>query len=182
MSSWFFVPRLTLGILFLQLVVDSLFRGDYASFQLIFQSLVATSRSCRAFFYSYQLHCPFPGLFGAVLSFKRSSNLVAAVICGCHDVRFFNQYLCRPSFPGGFQLGIILHCIFIISWLISTFFLLFTFSNCFLQPFNHSAVIFYSYPPDITPKFDTIFIIPDNSVTKLFSVQFFVDLFLLEMK
>ena len=43
------------------------------------------------------------------------------------------------SFLGASQLGIFLHCIFTISWLISTFSILFTFSNCFLQFFNHSA-------------------------------------------
>ena len=43
------------------------------------------------------------------------------------------------------------------------------------------VVVFFSYTPEITPKFDTIFKIWDNSVT-FFSFQFFVDLFLVDLK
>ena len=67
------------------------------------------------------------------------SRICCTVICGHNYVRLLNRYLCTPSFPGAFQLGIFLHCIFTISWLISTSSILFLFSNCFLQPFNHSA-------------------------------------------
>ena len=124
------------------MVVHSLFLGDYKSFQLTLQSLISTSRADRILVYSYQLHCPLPGLFGTVLSFWRSSNLVRvflhqgydlAAIHGCNDVSFINQCSCMPSFPGAFQLGIFPHCIFTISWLIST-----------SQYFLHSQIVFYS--------------------------------------
>ena len=72
-------------------------------------------------------------------------------ICGCNDVRLFMQYPCLPSFPGAFQLGIFLHCIFTFSWPISTF-LLKLFSTVF-QPLS-VLVMFFSYTPDITQKFD----------------------------
>ena len=42
--------------------------------------------------------------------------------------------------------------------------------------------MFFSYTPDITPKFDTIYRIWDNSVTVFFSIQFFVYLFLADLK
>ena len=117
----------------------SLFLSDYAPFQLTFKSLVFTSRACRIWVYSY------------ALSLQRSSNLLriflhqgydlAALVAihGCNNIRFSNQYPCTPSFPGAFQLGIFLHSIFTISWLISTFSVLLTFSNCFLQPFSYSV-------------------------------------------
>lgn len=57
-----------------------------------------------------------PGLFGAVLSFHRSSNLVRVFLHEGFDERFFNQYPCAPYFSGTFQLGIFLHCIFTITW------------------------------------------------------------------
>ena len=133
------------------MLVHSLFLSDYAPFQLTFKSLVSTSRACRIWVCSYQLHCLLVGLFGTTQSFQRSSNLVRiflhqgydlatlVAIHGCNNIRFSNQYPCTASFPGAFQLGIFLHSIFTISWLISTFSILLTFSNCFLQPFNYSV-------------------------------------------
>ena len=102
---------------------------------------------------------------------------------GCNDVKFFNQYLCTLPFPGAFQLDIFLHCIFTISWLISNFAILNIlklFSTAF-EPLN-VLVKFFSWAPDITPKFNTIFRIWDNSVTLFFSVQIFVHLILVHLK
>ena len=45
--------------------------------------------------------------------------------------------------------------------------------SIFFQPLS-MLVMFFSYTPDITPKFDMIFRIWDNSVTLFFSVQFCV--------
>ena len=44
------------------------------------------------------------------------------------------------------------------------------------QPLS-MLVMFFSYTPDITPKFDTIFRIRGNSVTMFFSIQIFINLF-----
>ena len=142
------------------MVLHSLFLGEYTFFQLTFQPLVCTSRSGRISVYSYQLHCHLPGLFvhnavfpkviqsgGKGCSLSRISRIwfSCTAICGFNDVRFFNQYPCTSSFPGSFQLGIFLHCIFTISWLILTFSILFTVSNCFVRPIHHSACWPYSF-------------------------------------
>ena len=52
--------------------------------------------------------------------------------------------------------------------------------SLFLSDFQPLSmfVMLFSYTPDITPKFDTIFRIRGNSVTSFFSVEFFVHLFL----
>ena len=60
-----------------------------------------------------------------------------------------------------------------------TVYILKLFSTAF-QPLS-VFVMFFSYTPDITPKFDTIFKIWDNSVT-FFCFQFFVDLLLVDLK
>ena len=120
MSGWSFVHNSLYGIFFVQIVLHSLFLSDHTSFQLTFQSLVSTSRVGRILVYSCQLHFLLPGLFGTVLSFQRSSNLVRVFLyqecCtatgDCNGVRFFNQYRCTSSFPVAFQLGIFLHCIY----------------------------------------------------------------------
>ena len=80
------------GILFVQMVLYSLFLSNYTSFQLTFQSLVSTSRAGRIVVYSYQLHFLLSGLFGTVMSFQRSSNLVRVFLHEGYD--FFSG-----SFP-----------------------------------------------------------------------------------
>ena len=103
----------------------------------------------RILIYSCQLNCLLLCLFGTVLSFQRSSNLARVFVhqgynlAACYTLlqwcKIFQPMSLRTIFSGTFQLGIFLHCIFIISWLISTFSILFTFSNCFLKLFNHTA-------------------------------------------
>ena len=97
----------------------------------------------------------------------------------CNDLRFFNRYLCTPS-SGTFQLNIFLHCIspFLV-WL--QLFLYCLHSQFFFQRLS-ILVMFFSYTPDVTPKFDMIFRIWDNSVTLFFSIQFCVYLFLVDLK
>ena len=121
------------------MVVHSLFLGDYTSFQLTFQSLVPTSRVGRILVYSYQLCSPFPGLFGRALFIQSGKGLSPSriwfsctAIRGCNDVSFLNQYPCTSFIPGAFELGILMHCIFTISWLISTLSVLFTFKPLLL--------------------------------------------------
>ena len=149
MSSRSFVSRLPLRHAFCSDGGTFSLTSDYTSFQLTFQSLLSTSGAGRILVYSYQLHF-FAGSFWHSTVFPKviqsgkglSPSRIwfrCAAIRGCDDVRFFNQYLCIPSFPGAFQLGIFLHCIFTFSRLISTFSILFTFSNCFLLLFNYSA-------------------------------------------
>ena len=144
------------SILFLQMVVHSLFLGDYTSFQLRFQSLVSISRAGKILVYNYQLRCPLQGLFGTLLSFQRSSNMVRVFLHQGYDLAallfmgammqgFSTNILPHHFFSGAFHLGIFLKCIFTISWLVSTISILFTSSNCFLQPFNHSAWWLYSF-------------------------------------
>ena len=129
MSRGSFVSPLPYGIIFVLMVVYSLFLSNYTSFQQTSHLLDSTSRAGRILVYSYQLQCLLLDLFGRVLSFQRSSNLVRVfytAIRGCSDVRFFNQYSCAQSVPGAFQLDIFLRFIFTISWLISTFCILHT--------------------------------------------------------
>ena len=109
MSRGSFVSPLPYGIIFVLMVVYSLFLSNYTSFQQTSQLLDSTSRAGRILVYSYQLQCLLLDLFGRVLSFQRSSNLVRVfytAIRGCSDVRFFNQYSCAQSVPGAFQLDI----------------------------------------------------------------------------
>ena len=89
-------------------------------------------------------------------------------IRGSNDVRFSNQYPHTTSFPGAFQLGTFLYCIFTISWLISTFSILFRFSNCFLKSFNYSVCWLWFFLM--------------LHVTLFFSVQFFLHLLLVDFK
>ena len=62
----------------------------------------------------------------------------------------------------------------------NTVYILKLFSTAF-EPLN-VLVKFFSCTPDITPKFNTIFRIRDNSVTLFFSVQIFVHLILVHLK
>ena len=68
-------------------------------------------------------------------------------ICGCNDVRFFSQYHSPPSFARAFELGIFLHCVFSIPWLIQAFIILFTFSMLFCSLLTNQSVgyVLFSY-------------------------------------
>ena len=61
-------------------------------------------------------------------------------IRGCNDVRFFSQYPSTASFTRAFELDIFLHCIFSISWLMQTFFILFTSSIFFCSLLTNQSV------------------------------------------
>ena len=115
MNSWPFVSHLTLQYPFCLNGSTFSFSRWYTAFQLISQSLVSTSRAQTILVSGYQLHCHLPGLFGAVLSFQRPSNLVRIFLYHRYDLAA--------------QLGMILHCIFTIFRLISNFSILFAFSD-----------------------------------------------------
>ena len=141
------------------MILHSLFLGEYTFFQLTFQPLVCTSRSGRILVYSYQLHCHLPGLFvhnavfpkvirsgGKGCSLSRISRIwfSCTVICGCNDVRFFNQYLhiiFSRIIPVRHLSALHFH-----HFLADFNFLYTVYSlKLFLRPFHHSACWLYSF-------------------------------------
>ena len=86
----------------------------------------------------------------------------------------FQPISLQTIFSGSFLVRHLSALHFTISWLISTFSILFTISNCFLQSFNHSSYWLCSF---LILQISLQNLILDNSVTLFFSVQFFVHLF-----
>ena len=89
----------------------------------------------------------------------------------------FQPISLQTIFSGSFLVRHLSALHFTISWLISTFSILFTISNCFLQSFNHSSYWLCSFLILQISLFDIVFRSWDNSVTLFFSIQFFVHLF-----
>ena len=110
MSSWSFVRQLPLQHSFSSDGSNSLFLGDYTSFQLRFQSLVSISRAGKILVYNYQLRCPLQGLFGTLLSFQRSSNMVRVFLHQGYDLA---ALLFMGAMMQGFSTNILPHHFFL---------------------------------------------------------------------
>ena len=182
------------GIFFVHMVVHSLFLSGCTSFQLTSQSLVFTSRAGRILVYSYQLHFLFPGLFGTVLSFRKSFNLVrvfphqgfdsAAHYTWVQRSHIFQPISFHNIFPRSFpvrHLSALHFHHFVVDFNFLHFVYILELFSIAFEPLS-VLVLFFSYTPDITPKFDTIFRIRDNSISLFFSIQIFVLLFLVDLK
>ena len=126
--------------------------------------MVSKSRTDRILVYSYQLHCSFLGLFGTLLSFQRSSNLVRVFFHQGYDfdaILYVGAMVFQPtslqtiffrSFPVRHPSALyFLHFLANFKFL-HTVYILKLFSTAFQSP--SMLVMFFSPTPDIIPKFD----------------------------